>query len=318
VNFASFIYDEGEFFVRGSLLGFSGFRCLLLFALALCVFSGAGSSAVFAAEQGEMKRGILIAAFGSSVPEGQAAITAVETAVRRAFPDTEIRVAYTSRIIMRKIASEQGRVIDEPAIALAKMAYEGFTDVAVLSTHVIPGAEYQDLEAVVNGFKAMGERGTKAGFERISLSKPLLSNAMDFERLAQSLLAAYASEARGGAVVLVGHGTHHFSDAAYSALQIALWRESPNFFVGTIEGLPSYDDVLAQLKKTRNKRVTLVPAMLVAGDHAYNDIGGSEAESWKSLLAGEGYETSAKFQGLGQLESVQRLLVDKLREAWSE
>jgi sirohydrochlorin cobaltochelatase len=265
-----------------------------------------------------MKRGILIAAFGSSVPEGQAAISAVEAAVKRAYPDTEVRVAYTSRIIMRKIASEQDRIIDEPAIALAKMAYEGFTDVAVLSTHIIPGAEYQDLEAVVDGFKAMRERGTKAGFDRIALSKPLLSNARDFERLAQSLLAAYASDARGGAVVLVGHGTHHFSDAAYSALQVALWRESENFFVGTIEGLPSYDDVLGQLKKTKNKKVTLVPAMLVAGDHAYNDIGGGEADSWKSLLAGEGYAVSAKFQGLGQLESVQRLLVDKLREAWGE
>jgi sirohydrochlorin cobaltochelatase len=265
-----------------------------------------------------MKRGILITAFGSSVPEGQEAITAVENAVRRAYPDTEVRTAFTSRIIMRKIADERNRVIDEPAIALAKMAYEGFTQVAVLSTHIIPGAEYQDLEAVVDGFKVMRERGTKAGFDYIGLSKPLLSNAADFERLAQSLTAAYAEAARQGAVILVGHGTHHFSDAAYSALQTALWRKSPNFFVGTIEGIPSYDDVAAQLGKTKNKRVTLLPAMLVAGDHAYNDIGGGEPDSWASLLSEKGYAVTPKFSGLGQMESVQRLLLDKLREAWGE
>ncbi|MDR3254971.1 MAG: sirohydrochlorin cobaltochelatase [Synergistaceae bacterium] len=272
----------------------------------------------FADESGEARRGILIVAFGSSVPEGEAAILAVESAVKKAWPDIEVRVAYTSRIIMRKIAREQGRTIDEPAIALAKMAYEGFTHVAVLSTHIIPGAEYQDLEAVVDGFRSMRERGTKAGFEYIGLSMPLLANANDFARLAQTLTESYASEGRDGAVVFVGHGTHHFSDAAYSALQIALWRRSPNFFVGTIEGLPSYGDVLAQLKKTKNKRVTLVPAMLVAGDHAQNDIGGDDDDSWKKLLSGEGFSVTPKFQGLGQVEAVQRLLIDKLREVWSD
>jgi sirohydrochlorin cobaltochelatase len=136
--------------------------------------------------------------------------------------------------------------------------------------------------------------------------------------MSQTLTEAYANEGKSGAVVFVGHGTHHFSDAAYSALQISLWRRSPNFFVGTIEGLPSYDDVLAQLKKTKSKKVTLAPAMLVAGDHAQNDIGGDESDSWKSQLTEEGYSVTPRLQGLGQITAVQRLLVDKLRDAWSE
>ncbi|MDR1943750.1 MAG: sirohydrochlorin cobaltochelatase, partial [Synergistaceae bacterium] len=140
------------------------FIAVALFALFL-----APCGKAYAAETAEMKRGILLVAFGSSVPEGQAAISAVEGAVKRAYPETEVRVAFTSRIIMRKIAREQDKLIDEPAIALAKMAYEGFTHVAVLSTHIIPGAEYQDLEAVVDGFRVMRERGTKAGFEYIGL-----------------------------------------------------------------------------------------------------------------------------------------------------
>jgi sirohydrochlorin cobaltochelatase len=286
----------------------------LISAVAALVLVLTGSS--YAAEAAEPKRGILIVAFGSSVPEGQEAIASVQSAVERAYPDTEVRVAFTSRIIMRKIASEQDKIIDEPAIALAKMAYEGFTHVAVLSTHIIPGAEYQDLEAVVNGFRAMRERGTKAGFEHIGLSRPLLSNSADFERMAQTLTKAYSNEGRDGAVIFVGHGTHHFSDAAYSALQIALWRKSPNFFVGTVEGLPSYDDVIAQLKRTKAKKVTLAPAMLVAGDHAQNDIGGDESDSWKSRLTSVGYTVTPRFQGLGQVEAVQKLLIDKLREVW--
>lgn len=262
------------------------------------------------------RRGILLVAFGSSMPEGEAAIEETLGAVKRAYPDVEARLAYTSRIIMRKIAEEKGKIVDEPAVALAKMAYEGFTDVAVLSTHIIPGAEYQDLEAVVDAFRVMRDRGTKAGFDFIGLSKPLLSSGRDFERLAQVLEEAYAENLKEGAVVFVGHGSHHFADSAYSALQTALWRKSPNMFVGTVEGSPSYDDVLAQLKRTKNRKVTVAPAMLVAGDHAVNDIAGGEEDSWKEMLSGEGYEVTPRLLGLGQIEGVRNLLLDKLREAW--
>ena len=299
------------------MFGVSGMLVkILLSAVLLTLFCGAAF-----AQSGDMdkaKHGILLVAFGSSVPEGEAAVTAMEHAVKSAYPGVEVRVAYTSRIIMRKLAREQSRTVDEPAIALAKMAYEGFTDVAVLSTHIIPGAEYQDLEAVVDAFKLMYERGTKAGFDFISLSNPLLADGHDFERLAQVLENAYAKEIKEGAVVFVGHGTHHFADAAYDALQTALWRKSPGFFVGTVEGSPSFDDVLGQLKRTKNRKITLAPAMLVAGDHAQNDIAGDEEDSWKEMLTAEGYQVSARLRGLGQIEGVQRLFIDKLREAWGD
>ena len=175
------------------------------------------------------RKGILIASFGSSMSEGEAAINAVADAVKAAYPGVETRVSYTSRIIMRKLAREQNRTVDEPAVALAKMAYEGFTDVVVMSTHVIPGEEYEDLKAVVDGFRGIGENAPKAGFRFIGLSSPLLSNARDFERMADVIADTYAEQAKGGAVIFVGHGTHHFADAAYSALQMALWRRSPNF-----------------------------------------------------------------------------------------
>jgi sirohydrochlorin cobaltochelatase len=264
------------------------------------------------------RRGILVVAFGTSVPEGEEAIKSVIDAVKFSYPDVEARVAYTSRIIMRKLAREEGRVIDEPAVALAKMAYEGFTDVVVLSTHIIPGAEYDDLKAVVDGFRSIGEYAPKAGFRNIALSAPLLSSGGDFERMARAIADTYAEQSKRNAVVFVGHGTHHFADAAYSALQMALWRISPNFFIGTVEGTPSYEDVLARLKAAKLKNVFIAPAMLVAGDHAHNDIAGDEPDSWKSMLVSEGYGVTPILSGLGQNMAIRNLFLDKLREAWSE
>ena len=266
----------------------------------------------------EIKKGILFTAFGSSMPRGEAAIKAVRAAVAAAYPDVEVRTAYTSRIIMRKLAREQGRVIDEPAIALAKMAYEGFTDVAALSAHIIPGAEYDDLAAVVKAFRMMGEEAPKAGFRRLCLSPPLLSSYEDFERIAGVMADAYKRETERGAVVLVGHGSSHFADAAYCALQMALWRRSPNFFVGALEGSMSFGDLLPRLGKSGAKKLILAPAMLVAGDHAYNDIAGGEPGSWKSMLEAEGYEVAPALTGWGENEAVRDMILDKLRDVWGE
>ena len=264
------------------------------------------------------KKGILVVAFGSSMPEGEASIEAVTDAVRKAYPGVEVRVSYTSRIIMRKIARENGKIVDEPAVALAKMAYEGFTDVAVLSTHIIPGEEYDDLKAVVDGFRVISSNAPKAGFRFIGLSSPLLSGAEDFERLAGVLADTYSEQTKKGAFVFVGHGTHHFANAAYASLQFALWGKSPNFFVGTIEGLPSYDDVASRLGAAKIKDVRIAPAMLVAGDHAHNDIAGEEPDSWKSLLEAKGYKVTPVLEGLGQNAAVRNLILEKLSEAWGD
>lgn len=269
------------------------------------------------------KSGILLVAFGSSKPEGEAAIDAVEHEIRRVYPQIEVRVAYTSRFIIRKIARERHEAIDEPAVALAKMAYDGFTDVAVLSTHIIPGEEYRNLQAVVDGFRRMGERGTKAGFRRIVLSSPLLAGSQDFERMADILTETYADEARHGAVISIGHGARHFADTAYSALQTALWRRSPAFFVGTVGGMPSFEDVWARLKAEKSgkqsvaERATLVPLLLVAGDHFTKDIAGDGEQTWKTMLLEKGYEVAPKLVGLGEVEAVRRFFVDKLRDTRS-
>jgi sirohydrochlorin cobaltochelatase len=284
--------------------------------LAAAVLTASAACAFPAGSVENPKKGILVVAFGSSMPEGEASVEAVTDAVKKAYPDVETRVAYTSRIIMRKIARERGKTVDEPAVALAKMAYEGFTDVAVLSTHIIPGEEYDDLKAVVDGFKTISSNAPKAGFRFLELSSPLLSGAEDFERLAGALASTYAEQVKKGAFVFVGHGTHHFADAAYGALQFALWGKSPNFFVGTIEGVPSYDDVESRIKAAKVKDVWVAPAMLVAGDHAHNDIAGPEPDSWKSMLEARGYKVTPVLEGLGQNAAVRDLILAKLNEVW--
>ena len=294
------------------------FKTLLLAGISGLLFASAAFAFPQDASEVNIKKGILLVAFGSSMPQGEAAITAVRDVVSAANPGIEVRTAYTSRIIMRKLARTQARFIDEPAIALAKMAYEGFTDVAVLSTHIIPGEEYDDLAAVVEGFKMMSESAPKAGFRFLGLSSPLFSNEADFERVADVLADTYAKEVDDGAVILVGHGTHHFADAAYSALQMSLWRRSPNFHIGTVEGLLSFEDVLSRLKSTNVKKLHIAAAMLVAGDHANNDIAGDESDSWKSMLEEEGYEVTPILTGWGQNKGIQDIILDKLRETWEE
>lgn len=290
------------------------------FLLVLAIFFGFAATG-YAHEIPEVKtakKGILLVAFGSSVPEGEAAINAVKEAVEKAYPDTKVFVAYTSRIIMVKLAKEQKRYVDDPATALAKMAFHYYTDVSVLSTHIIPGEEYQDLQAVVDGFRLMGKSGTKSGFKRIELSEPLLANGHDFERFADILTKIHAQEAKTGAVALMGHGSPHFANAAYSELQLSLWRKNPNFFVGTVEATPTFEDLLRELKKLKLKTVTVTPAMLVAGEHAKNDMAGGEADSWKSMLTKAGYKVNVKLKGLGEYPEVQRMLLDKLAKTWDE
>ncbi|EHM09262.1 cobalamin biosynthesis protein CbiK, Co2+ chelatase [Thermanaerovibrio velox DSM 12556] len=264
----------------------------------------------------EKKNAVLVVAFGSSMPEGQRAIDAVFRSVKDAFPGTEVRLSFTSRIIMRKLAKE-GKVFLDPITSLAKLHEEGYTNVAVLSTHVIPGEEYDDLSAVVGAFRYLREHGSKSGFEGIALSKPLLWSPEDYERVSAILGRAFGKDPRRG-VVLMGHGSPHPAEGAYARLQTVLQRKHPNFVVGTVEGTPSLEDVISQLKGKGIKRAILAPLMLVAGDHAHNDMAGDEEDSWINVLSKEGIKAEAHLKGLGENPEIRALLVEHLKEAAEE
>jgi sirohydrochlorin cobaltochelatase len=256
------------------------------------------------------KPGILLVAFGTTVPAARVAFDNIDRKVRVAFPDIEVRWAYTSRIIRRKLA-RGGEIIPSEIGALAAMADDGFTRVAVQSLHTIPGQEFHGLARTAKAFEGMPK-----GIERIVVARPLLATSKDLERAVDALAANFPKERKAGdAVVLMGHGTHHPANNFYPALQYFLWKKDPNALVGTVEGVPLLDDVLAELRKRNVTKAYLMPFMSVAGDHARNDLAGDEPDSWKSILTKAGIECIPVLKGTAEFDAVVDIWVDHLKAA---
>jgi sirohydrochlorin cobaltochelatase len=283
-----------------------------MFALTLALLC-MGALPASAAEEVPGKKGILLVAFGTSMPEATGAIESLTNATKAAFPDVEVRVAYTSNIIRRKLKREQGVEIPTPPEALAAMNDDGFTDVSVQPMHIIPGEEYDDLKGVVDAFASL--RG-KYGFRRLVIGRPLLSNVEDCAIMAGILTRRFGDRlAPGKAVVLMGHGTPHMANAMYSEMQAAITRASDRIFLGTVESTPTFDDVQAALKKARAKTLILAPFMIVAGDHANNDLAGADdPESWLSQFKKAGYGIETDLVGLGQYPEIAKLFVGRVAE----
>lgn len=254
------------------------------------------------------KAGILLVAFGSSVPEAQVAFENIDRKVKAAFPGVPVRWAYTSSIIRNKLAKE-GKQLDSVAVALAKMMDEGFTQVAVQSLHTIRGEEFDDLVHTAYAFKSMPE-----GIPQLIVGSPLLSSEEDMQKVTAAIIENLPAQRRKDeAVVLMGHGTPHPANAVYAALMFHLQRKDPNLFVATVEGSPDINDVLEMLKERKLKKAYLVPFMSVAGDHARNDMAGDEADSWKNVLAKAGIETEAVLKGTAEYDNMVAIWLDHLR-----
>jgi sirohydrochlorin cobaltochelatase len=257
-----------------------------------------------------MKKGILLVAFGSSIPEAQAAFKNIEKKAREAFPDVPIRWAFTSHIIRHKLA-KQGTALDSPEMALARMMDEGFTHVAVQSLHTIGGEEFHALRRNAGAFSDMA-----GGFERIVVGYPLMSRDADMAKTAAALLAIIPGERKKDeAVVFMGHGTHHPSNAFYAALMYRIQQTDPNVYVGGVEGYPEIQDIKACLLKKSVKKAYLLPFMSVAGDHARNDMAGDEADSWKGILTKAGITCVPILKGTAEYDPVVRIWMEHLKTA---
>ena len=255
----------------------------------------------------EKKVGILLVAFGSSEESAQISFENIDAAVKRSYPDIPVHWAYTSHLIRTKLAA-QGKSLDSPEVALAKMADEQFTHVAVQSLHTIAGAEYHDLRKAVGAFKQMRV------FESIILGYPLLATQEDMEKTVDAILATIPKERKKEeAVVLMGHGTHHPANAFYAALMFQLQLKDPNLYLGTVEGYPELDTILPLLKKKKVKTAYLMPFMSVAGDHTKNDMAGDEADSWKSILTNEGIRCVPVIKGTAEFPEFVEIWVDHLK-----
>jgi len=285
-------------------------RKVAVVVLALALAAAVSAQASGHGKEKPAKTGILLVAFGTSVPEAQAAFDHIGQLVKKAVPDTPVRWAYTSAIIRNKLAKE-GKQLDSMATALAKMMDEGFTHVAIQSLHTIHGEEFHDLVVTANAFRHLPE-----GFDAIAIGNPLLSGQKDIEAVAEALLANGPKARKAGeALVLMGHGTPHPANSVYAAMMYHLQRKDPMAFIGTVEGSPEIGDVVELLKAKKVKKAYLMPFMAVAGDHAINDMAGDEDDSWKSILAKEKIQTEAILKGTAEFDNIAAIWVDHLKEA---
>ena len=288
--------------------------CVVLCLLLFLFLSSTEVAFASVSEEQEGQSGILLVAFGTSEPDARPAVDNIFHAVRSAFPGSEVRLSYTSNIIRRKILETEGLAVDAPTVALAKMQDEGFSSVTVQSLHIIPGEEFFQVEDVVRSFASMEG---KYAFERLSLGKPLLYCMEDYVKTVALLKTKYVSYTEGnGAVVFMGHGTSHSANSAYSLMQLLFDEEGLPFVMGLVEAFPDIESVKRRVKELNPSKVTLVPFMVVAGDHAKNDMADEEdAESWFSVLKSEGYVVEPLLQGLGDGEGLPELFVDHILNA---
>jgi sirohydrochlorin cobaltochelatase len=272
---------------------------------------------------------ILLVVFGTSYPEAQAAYENIERVYREEFPQAEVRIAFTSDYIRRKLLDRDNVTIDNPLTALAHLNDEGYTDVVVQSLHVIPGEEFHDLANIVESVR--GIEG-KFGFLNLVLGEPLLMNLEDYRNVSRALASQFEQNTTGTertphssprdagqmAVIYMGHGTEHSANSAYSQMANILAEDHENVFLGTVEGYPGYDEVLASLNESGVKKARLIPFMVVAGDHALNDLTGNESESWKSMLEKEGFEIDYNLLGMGENDGIVEIFVGHTKEAFAK
>ena len=254
-----------------------------------------------------MKKAILAVSFGTSYPDTlRKTIAATEQALAEAFPDWEVRRAFTSGMIIRKLKERDGVEIENVHQAMHRLEEEGYTHVAVQSTHVMHGEEYEKMLSQLEPYRMR---------MKISVGMPLLHSEEDYLSVAKALLNWLPTLDADEALVLMGHGTTHFANSAYAQMEHMLQAHCDRVYLATVEGYPTLDSVERQLaKRPEIRRLMLAPFMLVAGDHARNDMSGDE-DSWAEQLKQAGYTVRCILQGLGECSAIRELFVGHCRQA---
>ena len=247
---------------------------------------------------------LLVVSFGTSYNDNRReTIGAIEKAMQAAFPELSVRRGFTSQIIIDHVNKRDGEKIDNVTEALDRAVDNGVKTLVVQPTHLMNGLEYNDLKDELAGYSD--------SFEKIALGEPLLTSDEDFQKVADAIVDATKEYDDGEtAICFMGHGTEAESNQVYSKMQQVLTDGGhKNYFVGTVEATPSLEDVIAAVKESGCKKVVLRPLMIVAGDHANNDMAGDEDGSWKTEFEKAGFEVTTVVEGLGSIPAIQDILV---------
>ena len=256
---------------------------------------------------------LLVLSFGTSFNDSRRlTIGAIENDLEAAFPDYSVRRGFTANIVIDHVNRRDGEKIDDIGESLDRAVANGVKRLVVQPTHLMNGLEYDELTGKVAEYSD--------AFEKIVIGDPLLTSDEDFQTVADAIVDWTKDYDDGEtAIVFMGHGTEADSNAVYQKMQDLLTSGGhANYFVGTVEAAPSLDDVVAAVKAGSYKKVVLEPLMVVAGDHANNDMAGDEDDSWKSAFEKEGYEVTCLLRGLGENETIRQLYVAHAQAAVDE
>lgn len=251
---------------------------------------------------------ILVVSFGTSYNNNRSlTIGAIEEDIRESFPDYEVRRAFTSQMVINILKKRDDLHINNVKEALERAVNDGVKTVIIQPTHVMDGTEYH--------FKIKDEvENFKDKFDNLIIANPLLIEDEDFEDLIANITNNDCDDET--AIVFMGHGSPAESNIVYPKLQSMLKDKGfDNYYIGTVEAKPDYDDVLAMIKEKDYKKVFLRPLMVVAGDHAQNDMAGDEDDSWKSMFASEGYDVDCLVEGLAQTKEIRKIYIKHVQKA---
>jgi sirohydrochlorin cobaltochelatase len=250
---------------------------------------------------------ILVVSFGTTYDDTRKkTISAVEQQIKGQFPQYTVYSAFTSGMV-RKALKQRGIEIPSVEEALEQILQDGIKRLVVHPTHLIFGVEYDKLKAAV---EAQAHR-----FEQVLFGTPLLSDYDDIYRVL-TVLDGGIPRKMDEALVLMGHGSEHFSNMTYAAMDyFAKANGFDDIYVGTVEAWPDRDEVVSQVLREGFSRVVLTPLMLVAGDHAENDMAGESTDSWQSAFAAQDLKPRCVVRGLGEYEEIRTLYCEHLQKA---
>ena len=273
---------------------------------------------------------LLVVSFGTSYNDSRVAdIKGIEDALQAAYPDWSVRRAFTAQIIINHVQARDGEKIDNMTQALDRAVANGVKNLVVQPTHLMHGAEYDEMCEVIDEYRDQ--------FESVAIAEPMLGEVgsdatvinADKEAVAKAITAAAVADAgfasvdeakeAGTAFVFMGHGTAHVAKVTYSQMQAQMQQLGyENVFIGTVEGEPeetAAEAVIETVKAAGYTNVVLRPLMVVAGDHANNDMAGADDESWKTMFEAAGFTVDCQIAGLGEIADVQALYVAHTKAA---